>query len=499
MSSSRVPLPLRVAILLTLFPVLLAGLLGYVLLDVQHEQVEHALRSHYEAGARCLAIDFPRGARPGQSGQIEEILAVFSEDENVVEVSIQEPGGAIRRADGPAAEHDLALGAIDTDAGELKIEEVGPEPGGVFHSEGHLISVVAPIESGGAVRIVFTTRNANQEVTETARWSLAILGAGLLVGIVFAWRFDRRVRRIVHDLAAAAGQIAGGSLEQRVQIQTGDEDLERLARTINQLAADLVVTRGELDQRNLRLSELLDSRTKALRLAEDLAAHHEEMAEAGVLAAGLAHEIANPLASISGVAQRFVQDEPDPERRRRIERILGLVDRIERVLRGLKEFALSEDHAAAEVDPFELARQAMDLVREHPRASVVDLRIEAPGEPCRVRAPADRLGQVFVNLIINAVESIENQGTVTVRGAAVGGEIRVDVADTGIGMADEVARHIFNPFFTTRRSNRPGVGLGLAISYGIVRRLGGRIEVESAPGAGSTFSVYLPAAAGGRR
>lgn len=475
----------RVTFMLALLPVLVAGGLGFVLIERQHVQVERALAARFSTAGDHLAmcVTDHESSSPHLVDQMFERLA---EEEELVLIEVFESTGAVRRkVEGPSI-GEIEAATLPPPDTARRILEIGPEPGEFLHGSGHVLAVTAPVQGGGAVRVVYSTREANREVTLQAWRGLALASAGLLLGLTMAWRFDRRVRRIVEDLSAAGRKIAGGDLGERLAAPDDDE-LEDLVGSFNRLAVDLARTQGEMER-------LLLGRTQALAVAEELAAHHEQMAAAGLLAAGLAHEVGNPLASISGVVQRLLAEELEPGLRGRLERILDLVDRIDGIIRGLQQFSSGDRPATEPVDAWRLAREAVELAADRTEAAGIEVRYEEPVGPCRVLAAADQLRQVLVNLAVNAVRAMEGGGTLSIGARSTRGEIWIDMSDTGCGMAPEVARQVFNPFYSGRSpSGRPaGVGLGLAISYAIVRRLGGRIEVESAPGVGSTFSVVLP-------
>jgi signal transduction histidine kinase len=223
-------------------------------------------------------------------------------------------------------------------------------------------------------------------------------------------------------------------------------------------------------------------------------AHQDRLASVGRLAAGVAHEIGNPLTGIASLAQNL-RAEPDPTQvGERVELILEQTRRIERIVRSLMRFShAGEPLPSAARDLFEVRaalEEALGLVRLSRKARSVTCLSECPAE---VSALGDRqqLIQVFVNLLANACDASRPGSRVLVRAAADEARTRIDVIDEGSGIPEEIRGRIFEPFFTTKPPGE-GTGLGLAVAWSIVHEHRGRIEVASAPGQGTTVTVLLP-------
>ena len=269
--------------------------------------------------------------------------------------------------------------------------------------------------------------------------------------------------------------------------------------------------RASLAARLAEKREALDAKEASLdRAHAELAQTHQRlvradrMAALGTLAAGTAHEINNPLTFVMGNAEmlgeavaELAQQLPPgaTDEAQAMLRDIGVgTERIQRVVKQLQALTRDDAAAAGPVDVQALVEVSLAMADHHlkHRARVVRDFAAVPA----VFASAARLGQVFLNLIVNAAQAIPpgaadaNQVRVTIR--AVGERVQIAVADTGTGMPPEVRARIFDPFFSTRDGG-PGTGLGLSISLGIVEELGGTIEVDSTPGHGTTVRVELPA------
>ncbi len=242
-----------------------------------------------------------------------------------------------------------------------------------------------------------------------------------------------------------------------------------------------------------------------LRLKEELARAQlrllqaEQLASLGKLAAGVAHQLNNPLNGITLYTKLTMEDYPLPDEvRRNLFRILKDAERCRDIVRELLEFGRQSRQNRQPQDINRCIERALFLVENQPLfhgiGIVRELSPALPPVPVDVR----QMNHVLMNLILNAGEAMEGHGTLTVRSRLEpgGGQVRVEVEDSGPGIPGEVLPHIFEPFFTTKGEGQ-GTGLGLSVAYGIVNEHGGGIRVRSAAGSGATFIVSLPAAAEG--
>jgi len=242
-------------------------------------------------------------------------------------------------------------------------------------------------------------------------------------------------------------------------------------------------------------------RAEAARKASELRAGTlERLAATGQLAAGVAHEINNPLtyviANLDEALARLAAGGVEPELGARVAEARDGAERVRAIVGDLRVFARADGEERGGCDAAAVARSAAHLVANELRHRA---RLVTRFEPVPLAGiPERRLAQVLVNLLVNACQAIpegraaENEVGLAVR--AEGGRVVVEVSDTGAGMSEEVRRRVFEPFFTTRPVGE-GMGLGLAVSHGMVTDAGGELEVESAPGKGSIFRIRLPVAA----
>ncbi|MEZ4340449.1 MAG: ATP-binding protein [Sandaracinaceae bacterium] len=230
--------------------------------------------------------------------------------------------------------------------------------------------------------------------------------------------------------------------------------------------------------------------TDAKRL-EAVVVHQEKMASLGVLAAGIAHDIGNPLASLSSELE-MLELEPDPCRMGDSIGVLREhVDRIGRALREMVDFARRRgDEALLSVSVATAVDDALRLVRHDKRMRNVELSLDVPSDLPSVRIVEDHLVLVLVNLALNALDAMEGQGALRVAAVTDDETVRITVSDSGPGMPPEVVARVFEPLYTTK-STQGGTGLGLTVSQSVIRAAGGRMEIVSEPGRGTDVILTL--------
>lgn len=247
---------------------------------------------------------------------------------------------------------------------------------------------------------------------------------------------------------------------------------------------------SEIERWNRELEQRVEEKSLALQQAHAEILQNEKLAALGHFSAGMAHEIRNPLNSISLFAQVLRSGlGTDEEMLSYADKITHEVERIDDILVKLLATSKRSHYQLRSVLLQDVLTDVVDRFAEQARLQEVVVDMEILDNPPAIIADADELAQVFSNLVANALHEMPDSGTLTIRLAHKPGEIRVTVADTGQGIPVEHINKIFDPFFTTKER---GTGFGLSVVLRIVKNYGGRIQVESAPGAGSCFQVTLP-------
>ncbi|MCS7177882.1 MAG: cache domain-containing protein [Anaerolineae bacterium] len=288
----------------------------------------------------------------------------------------------------------------------------------------------------------------------------------ILLASIIAVPISYVITRPVSELVEAHRRLAAGDMAVRV-LTYGDGELATLGRSFNSMAETLCRTQQEL-------------------------LHKEKLASMGQLAAGVAHELNNPLGTIMLFADALHRElPPDDPHRSDLEMILKEANRAKKIVADLLNFARQQEVLAQETDLHTLLDQSVESVRHQPTfAGVEIIRCYDP----RVRiiqADPAQLQQVFVNLLNNAAEAIEGPGTITIATRCLNGQVEISITDTGCGIPEEHMDKLFTPFFTTKPPGK-GTGLGLSIVYGIVKMHRGQITVQSQVGKGTTFTLTLP-------
>lgn len=317
-------------------------------------------------------------------------------------------------------------------------------------------------------------------------------------------------------VAALAATALGGALLVRTVAAPLDRILEAAARlsgrdglpvlgegeglALSRAAVAFERLAGALDEERRALAAKVEALTRADRALGDAQAslaRSERLATVGRLAAGLAHEIGNPLGAISGyveIARARLPRDPDPDLAVAVARIAEAAARIDRTIRDLLDFARPAPPRLAPVALGEALEAAVRLARVQARFRHVEVETRlAPGLPPAL-ADEHQLSQVLLNLLLNAGDAMRGAGRVTLAaGPAEGGAVELSVTDEGPGIPPEHLPRLFEPFFTTKDPGE-GTGLGLAISHRIAEALGGALSAANAPGGGACFRLRLPAA-----
>ncbi len=327
--------------------------------------------------------------------------------------------------------------------------------------------------------------------------TIALIALSGLVAGVF-------IRRVVHQPVArlheGTRRIASGDLDTRIDVR-GNDELAELAHAFNRMAEDLRDARAELSEWSRTLEQKVDAKTGELEQAREQMVRVETMASLGKLAATVAHELNNPIGGILAYARlvrRELDEQPiDPEVRRELDRCLSLIDkecaRCGGIVRNMLAFARGRAARMHPTDVSEILDRSLMLVRHHLEMRSIRLDHESLTDDAIITADPDQLQQALLAMLMNAVEAMPTDGTgvLTVRLHGDDQRVVIEVADTGCGIPDSVIHKIFEPFYSTK-SDQSGVGLGLAVVYGIVRSHNGAIACDSREGEGTTFRITLP-------
>lgn len=328
--------------------------------------------------------------------------------------------------------------------------------------------------------------------TEVMLTFLVVCLVGLLIVFGLTYGLTKTMIRPLEEMVAATKRIAAGDLDVSVNVASRDE-VGELAGSFNNMLASLKTMNRELQEWARTLEQKVRERTDELVTVQSQMARSEKLASVGRLAAGVAHGLNNPLGGILSLTMLALEDmPPDHPLRADLDTIVKQTLRCREIVKGLLDFSRQSEAQTTPTDVNAIVESTLALLGR--QASVDNIRVVRhlqAGLPMVLIDPG-QLQEVVVNLVLNAVDAMEEHGELTVETSAGGssGDVAVRISDTGKGIPPEVMTMLFEPFFTTKQVGK-GTGLGLAIAHGIVSRAGGRIEVESRPGA-TTFTVRLP-------
>jgi two-component system NtrC family sensor kinase len=313
----------------------------------------------------------------------------------------------------------------------------------------------------------------------------------ILLSIVIYFSTSSIVRPL-HSLLRATRKIAAGELDHRVEAGSSDE-LGHLAESFNTMTAELKRARDQYQALTHTLEDKVLERTRQLEEAQDRLVKSEKLTSLGKMAAGIAHEINNPLTSIminSHLVAEAIEDRKD------LDENLGLImeetARCSKIVKGLLEFSRQTSPEKRPADVNRVVEETLLLMKSHilaGRAEVIkDLGEDLPA----VSIDTNKIKQVFANVVLNALDAMPGGGRLTIRTRLSEDRqwLRIEFEDTGCGIPEHVVARIFDPFFSTKETG--GTGLGLSISYGIVEQHGGRMDVKSRVGEGTTMAILLP-------
>jgi len=301
---------------------------------------------------------------------------------------------------------------------------------------------------------------------------ISLLLLVVLLGFVIFYIGEKVIRPLAR-ITREAEAVARGAFERITPYGDDKNEIHHLVAAVNRMV-------GELEKRR---EQLVQSR---------------KIASIGTLTAGIAHEINNPINNISLILESLLEDEQaldDAERRRLYQEAMDQADRASEIVKNLLEFSrashprMEETRLEEVVDKtFRLVKNELDL---HHIRFVKEVNCDFPP----LQLDKGGLQQVLLNLFMNGIQAMEKGGELkaVIRAAETPAEARIDIVDTGPGISPEHISQVFDPFFTTKKVG-VGTGLGLSVSYNIIKKSGGRMEVDSRPGQGACFSIFLPLA-----
>lgn len=355
-----------------------------------------------------------------------------------------------------------------------------------------VLDIIYPLEN------IESTLRANTYTVFGLSFGFIIL-AGLLVGYLV----HRMIYLPLRDLDSGAEKLASGDLENMIPVRSKDE-FGQLASSFNSMTIALRKSRVELEDWGRTLEHKVEQATRELHKAQAESARSEKLASVGLLAAGIAHELNNPLTGVltfSYLVRKNLPDgSPDAED---LDLVIRETKRCAAIIRRLLDFSREKTPEKTFSDLNILVEETVQLIAQAAQVNDIEISTDLDEHLPPVWIDENLIKQVIMNMLVNAQHAIESEGRITISTRLLTADdcpesitkpeemVEIKITDTGCGIPEGDMQRIFDPFFTTKGVGK-GTGLGLSVSHGTIEAHGGTIEVESTVGKGTEFRIYLP-------
>lgn len=517
-----------IASLLSVMLVIFA-LLGYLNIRLHRQHLEEAAQANAERVSDVIERSTEHYMLRNDREGLYHAIRAITDDDGVIKVRILDQAGSVSYSTDPTEVHHVfgktaeacygchhqsqPLTRLDR-ADRFRIDR---SPGGE-----RLLGVITPIENQpscsnaachahaasqqilGVLDTSLSLATADKQLAVSSARTGAYTTAAMMVVALLSWLFVWRVvDRPITALKEGTEHLSRGELGYQIEVGSEDE-VGDLAHSFNDMSLQLRAANEQIMTWAKTLEDRVEEKTRELRNAHDHVLYVEKMASLGKMAAVVAHEVNNPLSGILTYAKLLrkwlasgqIENEKRDEAMQSLELIAGESRRCGELLKNLLSLSHSAPMNVQSTDLHQVIDRCLLLVRHQLELVGIELQLKLAGDLGWVRCDPEQIEQVLLALIMNAIDAMPHGGNLWIetRLNHDDTEIMIQVRDDGCGIAPDVLPQIFEPFMTTKETGR-GVGLGLAISRGIVERHNGRIEVESKLGEGTTFTVTLPAQA----
>jgi len=423
-----------------------------------------------------------------------EALVQDLKDQSLADVALVDPSGHVLSSSmmlPTGTESPIDLHAASGTVSTSQIKEIN-----LFGREYQVVYApwVVRGESLGSIAAILPSNFVvSTEATSRNQFSL-IFAAATLAVIVLGYVLAQSIAGPILRLRTMAQAVASGDLDQKSGLNRTDE-IGDLAQAFDVMTARLQARTNEANrlyeetvERNRQLAEMYER----LQAAQQQLIQSEKLAAVGQLAAGIVHDVKNPLGVIKGMAEELMEDAADdPDFRQGLTVIRDNANRANLIVTDLLKFARQSTPTMQKRDLRETLEGCLRLTDYLIRKGRVKVKTDLPSDPVWATYDPQQIEQVVINLIQNAVQAMPEGGQLETRMLDQGEQVLLEISDTGKGIQPENLSRIFEPFFTTKPEGQ-GTGMGLAVTYGIVSRHGGQIDVQSQIDEGTTFSIILP-------
>lgn len=345
----------------------------------------------------------------------------------------------------------------------------------------------------GVLDITIPLASIDKEISKNTA-KMILFALLIIFGISFTLSFlvKKFIAQPMSRLLEGTKKVASGDLQNRIDVSKKDE-IGEVAQSFNLMIENLSKANDEIVQWAKTLEHRVEERTEELKKAQNQLIHSEKMASLGMMAAGIAHEINNPLTTILLNSNLLLEDlNGSKSYQEELQIISDEATRCGKIVKGLLDFARESKPEKRLADINLVLNQTLSIIESQASFHNIIINKSFDGHLPQIMADPNQIKQVFMNIILNAAEAMSEGGELTIKTSlsSNNGYIIIQFIDTGCGISQENLNKLFDPFFSTKEAR--GTGLGLAVSYGIVKKHNGSIDVESELGLGSSFTVKLP-------
>lgn len=312
----------------------------------------------------------------------------------------------------------------------------------------------------------------------------------LISSLVWSYWLADSISKPLNILKIASDDIKEGIYPEKIHIDSNDE-IADLGNAFENMAHNLKSNHEKLLSYQKNLEDLVEERTQELKNSQKQLLHSEKLSALGKITSSISHEFNNPLQGLRNVIDILSSSAPSEKEEKLAELAKKECDRLAKMIVNLRGFSKPSSGKISSVDINQCMEEVLSLQNESLRIRGIQVNQQFSDQIPKVKGVQDQIKQVIINIIQNAADSISGKGRITLTTEKRNSHIVLKIQDTGSGISEDDKKHLFEPFFTTKETEK-GSGLGLSISYGIIQKHGGKIEVESELGKGSTFSVNLP-------
>ena len=507
------------------------GALSYLFLSIQRENLNHAILRTASQLSETIKKSIQNDMLENRKEAAYKIMETIGRQEGIEKVRVYSSEGKIlfssdntgevgqmvdKKAEACFKCHSEAR-PLDrlarSERSRIFFSEHSEDPHGVNH---RVLGIINPMynDSGcssaachahprsqkvlGVIDVTMDLSEADNLIASARRKVMVVSVVSVLaIFIIVTLILFHFIERPVKELVLGTKRISGGDLNHFIDVTTNDE-MGYLARSFNQMTMNLQNAHKEIQEGIRNLENKVEERTRQLKATQSQLLHSEKLAAVGALAATVAHEINNPLTGVYTyirlMERKIAQGQYGPEE---IAKFKGYLDTMRReverttaIVQNLLDFTRPKEPARKPMNLIKVMDESLALISTKlSLGNIVVVKLLNPLP--EIQADPAHMKQVFLNLLVNACEAMEEGGTLTIRSDyhPDTNTVTISVRDTGVGIEEKDRARIFDPFFSTKAK---GTGLGLSVVNGIVTRHNGKMEIDSAPGKGTDFRVTLP-------